>query len=183
MTVKEIVLLAAKIIGIGEGVEAYFDGESNEMKRQAERLVASFHLAECSLALDYVPLHAEDEVYAMSGRVEFSMLTNAPVRILGVADTYGNPLAYTLYSTYVKTEAGLVKVHYTYTPKEKDIDEESDFQFGSTDSILAYGTLAEYCLGEGMTVEAAEWDRKWKDLIATMYHTAQCKRLSSRRWV
>ena len=89
MTVKEIVLLAAKIIGIGEGVEAYFDGESNEMKRQAERLIASFHLAECSLALDYVPLHAEDEVYAMSGRVEFSDLNNSPVRILGVSDSSG----------------------------------------------------------------------------------------------
>ena len=183
MKVKDIVLLAAKILGIGEGVEAYFAKESNEMERQAERLVACFHLAECSLALDYVPLHAEEEIYAMSGRLNFSDLKNSPVRILGVADAYGNPLAYTIYSTYVKTEAGIVKVHYTYTPKEKKVDEESDFHLNSTDSILVYGTLAEYCLGEGMTTEAAEWDRKWKDLIATVYHTAQCKRLGARRWV
>ena len=71
MTVREIVLLAAKILGIEEGVNAYFDHESNEMKRQAERLLSAFHLAECSLALDYVPLRAEVEVYAMSGRVDF----------------------------------------------------------------------------------------------------------------
>ena len=69
MTVRETVLLAAKILGIEEEVNAYFDGESNVMERQTERLVASVHLAECSLALDYIPLHAEEEVYAMSGQV------------------------------------------------------------------------------------------------------------------
>ena len=77
MTVRETVLLAAKILGIDEGVNAYFDGESNEMQAQAERLLSAFHLAECSLALDYIPLHAEDEVYAMSGRVDFSALENS----------------------------------------------------------------------------------------------------------
>ena len=183
MTVKEIVLLAAQILGIEEGVNAYFDNESNEMKRQAERLVAAYHLAECSLALDYVPLHAEDEVYAMSGRVEFSALENSPVRILGVTDIYGVPIAYTLYSRYIKTTPGVVKVQYTYTPRVKELDDECDFDLLCSDSILVYGLLSEYCLGEGLAAEAAEWDRKWKDLIATIYHTEKCKRLSSRRWI
>ena len=183
MTVKEIVLLAAQILGIEEGVNAYFDNESNEMKRQAERLVAAYHLAECSLALDYVPLHAEDEVYAMSGRVEFSDLTNSPVRILGVADVYDEPIAYTLYSQYLKTTPGVVRVHYTYTPRVKELEDACDFDLLSSDSILVYGTLSEYCLGEGMVAEAAEWDRKWKDLIATIYHTEKCKRFGSRRWI
>lgn len=183
MTVREIVLLAAKILGIDEEVSAYFEGESNAMKRQAERLLSAFHLAECSLALDYVPLHAEDEVYAMSGRVDFSTLENSPVRILGVTDIYGEPIAYTVYAKYIKTTPGVVKVHYTYTPRVKELEEECDFDLLSSDSILVYGTLSEYCLGEGLVAEAAEWDRKWKDLIATIYHTEKCKRLGSRRWI
>ena len=183
MTVREIVLVAAKILGIQEGVESYVDGESNEMARQAERLVAALHLAECSLALDYVPLHAEDEVYAMSGRVDFSALENSPVRILSVTDIYGEPIAYTLYSKYLKTTPGVVKVQYTYTPRVKELDEECDFGAPASDGILVYGMLSEYCLGEGLTAEAAEWDRKWKDLIATIYHTEKCKRLGSRRWI
>ena len=183
MTVREIVLLAAKILGIDEGVNAYFDNESNEMKKQAERLLSAFHLAECSLALDYVPLHAEDEVYAMSGRVDFSALENSPVRILAVTDVYGEPLAYTLYSQYLKTTPGVVRVRYTYTPRVKGLEDACDFDLLSSDSILVYGTLSEYCLGEGMVAEAAEWDRKWKDLIATIYHTEKCKRLGSRRWI
>ena len=183
MTVRETVLLAAKILGVEEGVNAYFDGESNEMQTQAERLLSAFHLAECSLALDYIPLHGEDEVYAMSGRVDFSALTNSPVRILGVTDLYGEPLAYTLYSRYIKTESGYVRVHYTYTPRVKELDDACDFDLLSSDSILVYGILSEYCLGEGLVAEAAEWDRKWKDLIATIYHTEKCKRLASRRWI
>ena len=183
MTVRETVLLAAKILGIEEEVNAYFDGESNVMERQTERLVASVHLAECSLALDYIPLHAEEEVYAMSGQVDFSSLENSPVRILGVSDVYGEPIAYTVYAKYIKTTPGVVKVHYTYTPRVKGLDEECEFDLLSSDSILVYGTLSEYCLGEGLVAEAAEWDRKWKDLIATIYHTEKCKRLGSRRWI
>ena len=183
MTVREIVLLAAKILGIESQVSAYFDGESNEMQNQAERLVSALHLAECSLALDYVPLHAEDEVYAMSGRVDFSSLENSPVRIIGVTDVYGEAIAYTLYSQYLKTTPGVVRVHYTYTPRVKELDDECDFGALSSDGILIYGMLSEYCLGEGLVAEAAEWDRKWKDLIATIYHTGKCKRLSSRRWI
>lgn len=183
MTVRETVLLAAKILGIDEGVNAYFDGESNEMQAQAERLLSAFHLAECSLALDYIPLHAEDEVYAMSGRVDFSALENSPVRILGVTDIYGEPIAYTLYSKYLKTASGVVKVQYTYTPSVKELDDECAFDMLCSDSIVVYGLLAEYCLGVGLVAEAAEWDRKWKDLIATIYHTEKCKRFSSRRWV
>ena len=183
MTVRETVLLAAKILGIEEGVAAYFDGESNVKKRQAERLVSSLHLAECSLALDYVPLHAEDEVYSMEGRVDFSALGNSPVRILGVTDLYGEPLAYTVYAKYLKTTPGVVKVQYTYTPREKGLDDECDFDLLSSDSILVYGMLSEYCLAEGLVAEAAEWERKWKDLIATIYHTEKCKRLTSRRWI
>jgi hypothetical protein len=88
-----------------------------------------------------------------------------------------------VYAKYIKTTPGVVKVHYTYTPRVKELDEECDFDLLSSDSILVYGTLSEYCLGEGLVAEAAEWDRKWKDLIATIYHTEKCKRLGSRRWI
>ena len=183
MTVRETVLLAAKILGIEDGVNAYFEGESNEMKRQAERLQTALHLAECSLALDYVPLHAEEDLYTTAGRLNFSDLMNSPVRITAVTDIYDEPLAYTLYSKYIKTTPGLVRVRYTYTPRVKELDDECDFDLLSSDSVLVYGVLSEYCLGEGLVAEAAEWERKWKDLIATIYHTEKCKRLGSRRWI
>lgn len=183
MKVKDIVLLAAKILGLQEGISAYFDGSSTEMEHQAEQLLACFHVAESSLAMDYLPLRAEDEVYSTTGRVEFSKLTYSPVRILEVTDTRGNPQAYTLYSTYLKTSAGVVLISYTYTPNLKTAEEECDFDLSVASSVLVYGLLAEYCLGEGLTEEAAAWDKKRKDSMESIYHTAKCKRLSSRRWV
>lgn len=183
MKVKDILLMAADLLGIKTDLIDYFNDEDYSMEKQAERLLTSFHLAECSLALDYVPLHREDQVYAMAGKVEYSELTASPVRILGVTDIYGEPIAYTQYSKYLTTAPGVVLVHYTYTPKMKGIDDEVDFDLLSSDSVLVYATLSEYFLGEGMTAEAAEWERKWKDLISTIYHTNKCKRLASRRWI
>ena len=183
MKVKDVVLIAARTLGIQEGVSAYFEGTSTEMKRQAEQLLSCFHLAECALAMDYVPLHAEDEVYSVSGRVEFSKLAYSPVRILGVTDTRKNPLAYTLYSKYLKTDAGYVLVSYTYTPNFKTAEEECDFDLALGDGVLVYGTLSEYCLAEGLVEEAAAWDKKVKDSLESLYHTRKCKRLGSRQWI
>lgn len=183
MKVLDVVLRAADILGIKQGVSEFFEDGTDTMRSEAEKLLACFHLAECSLALDYIPLHAEESLYASDGRVEFSSLQGAPVRILDVKDVRGDSIAYTVYSNYIKTESGLVTIHYTYTPNFKTADEDSSFEPAFAEGLLTYGTLSEYCLGEGLVAEAAEWERKWKDLIATIYHTAKCKRLGSRRWV
>ena len=61
MYVKEIVLSAAQTLGIYDGVCAYFEDGDEEMKREAELLLSCFNLVESALALDYVPLYAEDK--------------------------------------------------------------------------------------------------------------------------
>lgn len=183
MKVLDIVLMAADILGIKDEVEMYFEDGTEIKATEAKKLLASVHLAECSLALDYIPLHAEEQVHALSGRVEYSALQGSPVRILGVTDVKGNPIAYTVYSTYIKTTSGVVLVHYTYTPRLKAVDEECSYNIMGADNLLVYGTLSEFCLGEGLVAEAAEWERKWKDLVATVYHTSKCKRLGSRTWI
>lgn len=183
MKVKDIVMAAAQALGFAEGVETYFDGKSETLKREAELLLACFNRVECSLALEYLPLYAEDELLTVTERLEFSSFTYSPVRILSVEDGEGNPVKYKLYPKYLKVQAGHCKVTYTYTPNEKGIDEESDFSLLTGDSMFIHGTLAEYCAAEGRFEEAAIWDKKYKEGIEAAFRGKACKRLSSRRWV
>lgn len=183
MKVKDIVLSAAQVLGIQEGVASYFDGSAETFKREGELLLACFNAVECGLALEYLPLYAEDELLTPTKRLEFSSFTYAPVRILNVADQKGNAVAYTLYPKYLNAQVGRLKVTYTYTPDKKDIDGESDFSLLVADTLFVYGVLAEYCMAEGRFEEASEWDKKYKEAIESVIRTRSCKRLSSRRWV
>lgn len=183
MNVKDIVLAAAQALGIKELVSNYFENGNTEGAREAELLLSCFNLTESGLALDYLPLYAEDTLRTANGRMEFSAFTYSPVRIIGVTDSAGNPLAYTLYAKYLKTKTGTIKITYTYTPNKKAIGDESDFDLLTGEHVFVYGVLSEYCLAEGMFEEAAAWDKKFKDSIEVIFHTRKCQRLSSRRWV
>ena len=145
MKVKDIVLAAAKALGLYDGVVAYFDNGEETLKREAELLLACFNRVECSLALEYLPLYAEDELLTVTERLEFSSFTYSPVRILSVEDGEGNPVKYKLYPKYLKAQAGHCKVTYTYTPNEKGIEEESDFSLLTSETLFVHGVLAEYC--------------------------------------
>ena len=184
MKVKDTVLGAAKLLGLEEGISAYFDGGDETLKREAELLVACFNMVECGLALDYLPLFAEDELLTVTDRLEFSAFTYAPVRILKVEDEEGRSVKYTLYPQYLKAErSGRLKVTYTYTPDKKDIEGDSDFCLLVSEHLFVYGVLAEYCMAEGRFEEASVWDKKYKEAIEAVFRTRKCKRLSSRRWV
>lgn len=183
MKVKDIVFAAAKTLGLYEGVAAYFDEGESTLEREAELLLDCFNRVENSLALEYLPLYAEDELLTVTNRLEFSSFTYAPVRILGVEDAEGNPVKYTLYPKYLKAQVGHCKVTYTYTPDKKEIDGESDFALLTAESLFVYGVLTEYCMAEGRFEESSLWEKKYKEAIEAAFKTRTCKRLSSRRWV
>lgn len=180
MKVKDVVLSAAESLGLGEGVSAFFEGEATCLQREAELLLACFNRVERSLALEYLPLYAEDELLTVDDEVEYSALTYDPVRILGVENGAGVSVSYKTYPRYLKAASGKLKITYTYTPNVKTIEDDSDF---TLPSVLEHGLLAEYCLSEGRLSEAAAWEEKYKTEIEGVFRGNKYKRLRSRRWV
>lgn len=183
MKVKDCVLLAAKHIGKFEAVEAYVKENDDNGKQDGELLLDCFNTVENELALDYLPLYKEDELYSDVGQISFSNFSESAVRILGVWDQWGNSLPYRLFPAYIKTQAGKVRVRFTYTPKTKTMDDDSDFMLHASERMIAYGMAAEYCIEKGLFEEAAVWDEKYKDAIKAACCGQRGKRLRSRRWV
>ena len=71
MKVLDIIVAAATELGIAEEVNEYLYGGAENAKADAENLLRCFHLVENELALDYLPLHAEEEVYSSTGAIAF----------------------------------------------------------------------------------------------------------------
>lgn len=183
MTVKEVVLTAATEVGCREEVEAYYLGTSSTGERKAKLLLACFNLVESGLALDYLPLYATATLNSGTGKVRYDDFSHDVVRITEVTDLKGNALDFTLYSDHLETQAGGIKITYTYTPQKKTIDEDSDFYLYVSPQLLSYGVAAEYCLALGLFEEAAIWDRKYKDSLEMMYHSKPGRKITSRRWI
>ncbi|MBQ8309068.1 MAG: hypothetical protein IJX96_04465 [Clostridia bacterium] len=182
MTVKEILKAAAVELGMATEVEAYFDGTYPDGITAVTDLLRCFNLVENELAIDYLPLYAEEEVESDTGAIYFSSLSRSVVRILRVCDEWGNDAAFKLFPDYLKTQGGKVAIRYTYTPKEKTVDGVSDFASNVSLRLFAYGIAAEYSLASGLFEDAALWDKKYKDAITAAYRSNPCRRLRSRRW-
>ncbi len=183
MTVKEILLETARKIGKYQEVSDYLDGGASAGKKLTEELLECFHTVENELALDYLPLYAEEELVSQTGAVFFSQLDRAAVRIVEVQDGQGNALKFQLFPQYLKTQSGKLKIRYSYTPEKKSLNDESDFGLHVSVRLFAYGMAAEYAIQNGLFAEAGVWDRKYKDAIAAVYKATPNKKIASRRWV
>ncbi len=183
MKVKDIVYSAARSLGLYEGVAAYFEEGVGALKREAELLLECFNRVEGSLALEYLPLYAEDTVLTVSDRMEYSALSYSPVRILCVENGAGERVKYKRYATHLKAPAGMLKVTYSYTPDQKELGDDCEFSLDTSGSMLAHGVLAEYCTAEGRLQDAAAWEKKFKAGLAAAFKGQSSKRIGSRRWV
>ena len=76
-----------------------------------------------------------------------------------------------------------MKVTYAYSPAQKSLDEESDYQTGVSERLFAYGMAAEYSLAEGELEGARAWDKKYREGIAAAYRVQAGKQIRSRRWI
>ncbi len=184
MTVKEIILAAARELAIGEDVEAFLSGTSTdvETEKTANTLLHCFNLVEAEVALDYLPLLAEEELESDTGAIYYASFSREAARVLGVRDEWGNEIPFTIFPEYLKTQPSKVLVRYTYLPKEKAFESKSDFTLNASVRLLSYGVAAEYALANGLFEEAAVWDKKYKDAIKAAYCSKPPRRIRSRRW-
>ncbi len=182
MKVKDIVLAAAKAIGAEKEVELYLSGGATQSKC-VDVLLECFNRVENELALDYLPLIVEEKMSSVSGCIAYNDFGRSVVRVIKVEDEWGNSLPFRLYANYLKTEAGKVNVSYTYTPEEKQIEEETDFTLFVSERLFVYGIAHEYCLASGLYEDAAIWDKKYKDAVAAAQRESGGKRIKGRVWV
>ncbi|MBQ9113425.1 MAG: hypothetical protein IJY05_00705 [Clostridia bacterium] len=182
MKVKECVEKAAMLLGIADEVCAYLNEGDTQGQEQTERLVKCFNLVENELALDYLPLFAEQKVVNQNGKVDFLLLQKNVVRIAGVKNKAGESVKFRLFPKYFEAPMGELTIIYSYTPPEKTLDGESDYATLSA-RLFGYGMAMNYALIMGLYEEASVWDKKYKEALEAAYRIRGAAVIRSRRWV
>jgi len=182
MTIKEILIVVSRYIGKEKEVGAYLDSANPEGQLITETLLKIFNIVENELALDYLPLIAEDVVSTTTGQVDFSKLSKAAVRILSVKDEDGKSVKYDLFTQYLVAQPGELKIRYTYTPTIKGFYQETDYKLYASSRMIAYGMVAQYYYVNGMFDEGEIWNKKYREAIAAAYRASPAGVVASRRW-
>lgn len=183
MTVKEVILKSAELVGVSEAVTAYLETGNADGKAETETLLRCYNFVENALALDYLPLFTEESVEAASGEVAYSALSKAATHIVSVKNEAGESLAFRIFPLSLKTAAGNVTVRYAYAPTEKGLEDGVEAAPAVSARLLAYGVAAEYCTARGFYEEAAVWEARYKKAIAAAAERGRSRKIQSRRWV
>lgn len=183
MYIRNIVKTAALELGMYEDILAYEKGENPAFASEAETLLACFNLVENELALDYLPLWAEESFQTNTGTIFYKQFSKKITRVVKVSDKWGNEIPFRIFPEYVAMQAEEVNIRYAYAPEKKGLGDKTDFQLRVSERLFAYGIAAEYSLLKGNFEEAAAWDAKYKEAIASAYRSGKSVRISSRRWV
>lgn len=204
MLVKDIAAQAAFLLGREDlfrylreggkgGGESADGGESGNgagaaetvaaLRREADIFLRCYNIVENEVALDYLPLTAEETVVCDTGALPYTSFLRQPVSILSVTDEYGNKLPYTVFPEYLRTRAGTSVVTYSYSPESKRLCDHSEYAARVPERLLAYGVACEYCLISGLYDEAIVWDKKYKDALLCAHSASRPRVIRSRRWV
>ena len=184
ISVKDAVLAAARALGVEDCIEVYFEGEESPLgERDAGILLECFNRIENELALEYLPLIAEEKVNSVTGVIFYSDLAYPATRILQVEAGDGSQAKYKLFPDRLETQAGQVKISYTYAPSEKTMEGEGEYTFAVASKLFLYGMVAEYFLSAGELENASAWDKKYREALRAACKTRNVKRMPARRWV
>ncbi len=184
-TVKNVVRLAARMIGVEEVADGYFNGSGlEEGARIVQGLVNCFNLVENELAVDYLPLVCEETLSTNEqGIIEYAQLSKKIARVISVRDEWGNLANEKRMPTHLKLLPGKYVVRYAALPTEKTAEEFCEYEAGVSERLLAYGVAAEYCLHKGLYAEHAAWDKKYREALAAACKSRKGVQLKERAWI
>jgi hypothetical protein len=168
MTVKDIVRLSAIYLNM-ENVVKYLDGgEDNDALGAVNTLTVCANIVVNELACTYIPMIKTEPVTPKKGRVYFSELTETPLEIISVKDG-DNELSFSFDPEYIVVSSSAKTVSYKYLPPNYGLTDNTGYKETQVPvRVLAYGTVAEYCLTIGAFSESVMWRNRFNEAISAL---------------
>lgn len=185
MFVKDVAALAAENMGredLAKEARTLAGAPTGELAS----LLRCYNLVENELALDYFPLKKTEEFLPHEQKIYYALFSRAPVDILRAEEEGGKETEFSLYPEYLLLSSPAekkVKLTYTYSPKEKEWDEECEVAGKISERLLSFGVACEFCLSRGQFAESATWEKRYSDALRAAHINRRRLRIRSRRWV
>ncbi len=183
VVVREAIVAAAMMLGIGEEVKENVSNYANPKTPEVELLIQCFNLVENELAVDYMPPIKEETCEIDDGKLYFEDLEYEILRVLWVKNIAGEEIPFQIYPEYLALKENTVKIRYSYVPSLKGLNEVTEIPLPASTHLFALGMAAEYALATGMFEAARIYGEKYRKAIERLFCSQKAKNMPSRRWV
>ena len=181
MKVKDIVKLACDFLGNSDLATAIDGALTDEQSAQVDNLVKCFNLVNSEIAGEYLPILKAESLKTTDFKLNFTQFSSQPNKIISVRDTFGRPVRFKVFDSYLKALAGNVEVEYTTMPEKMDIDDE--FSSSLPERVYAYGIAREFCFLQSLFDDADVWDDRFKNTLEVLLQRKSELRMPGRRWI
>ena len=187
MTVKEILVLTAKLLGEKQIVNLLTRQTCDDLERVSEdkeTLLSCYNATIEELALEYLPLEFCEEFSGVTdNKIYFSSFSKKPLKINCVCDLNDNKVDYKIVNDYIQVQKKAVKITYEYRPAmqtEDDIALFSDNLIGPF--TLCYGIASLYCLQKGRHSDAEGFFERYFSAIKSRIAEKRKIIIPARSW-
>ena len=187
MTVKEILILTAKMLGEKQIVNLLTKQTCDDLQSVSEdkdMLLSCYNATTEELALEYLPLEFCEEFNGVTdNKIYFSSFSKKPLKIVSVCDLSGNKLPYKLINDYIYVERKSVKITYEYRPTMQNEEDEAVFSDnGIGPFTLCYGIASLYCLQKGRHSDAEGFFERYFSAIKSRIAEKRKIIIPARSW-
>ncbi len=184
MKVKDIIKISATLLGKDNVVTALampLDFADNTTLREINAFTTLLNSMLIELASTYVPMLKTEEVGGVT-EIVFKNLSENAIRIVEALDKDKNSISYTQKPDALKTKTPCYYLVYEYIPAQYDLEDSVGYtQNDITETIIAYGLSAEYCISEARYLEAVAFHEKYLEGIKSRSKIQNGKTVA-RKW-
>lgn len=182
MKVKEIIMTASTLLGREDVVDylANKKVESDDLTLRAiDLMVRCVNIVISELASTYIPMKKK-QVFTKS-EVPFSEFDEKLTKVLSVTDNNGNQKNYRQYPDRLIIANGGI-VEYQYIPTNYALDDEVGYtKTEVSPTLIAYGSVSEFCLIERSFDESVMWRNKFISSLKNII-LPKNKKIKERSW-
>ncbi|MCL2847579.1 MAG: hypothetical protein FWE13_02355 [Firmicutes bacterium] len=190
MTILNIVELSAEMLTLERIVEAIKNPQEVSLlsheQREFDILVQSARTVIDEIGREYAPLTKISRINVSNrGIIPFSAFPLPVLEVRRVSNGITSMrFTQSLDGIVVDTPFGAeLDITYTYAPQPACNTTPLEWENGRIGlRLIAFGTVAEYCIRLGMIDEAVLWDRRYKDALLAMARPLREKRVRQRRF-
>lgn len=178
MTIKEIAVTTAKLLGLTDVARAMEDGGEAHVE-ESEKLVCAVNRTIRSVAVKYLPPETEQ---TFDGReaVDFTEFLQIPISIRAVTGADGKSKKYAVRGQTLFVPREKVVVRYRFLPPFSSAEDECCYSESLLPrEVISAGAAAEYCISEGRYEDADFWADYFRQGILSA--TKKPRRIKVRR--
>jgi len=187
MSVKEIIIYVAKILGMNDIVK-YLSNEdvdaTEEVHEEMEKLLIAINMLNGVIASQFVEIKDVKYIENHSDIILYSSISkNQIIEIKKVLDNNNLPVDFKQTSLGIICNADKVNIEFSYFPSIVTIDECIDYYLGLDVLTFAQGVLGQYLFLKGDFEESYVWDKKFKHSLSSLVKTKRSIKMPNKRWL